>query len=249
MTNTRPAIWQSIRDALKADITQGSLQPGDQMPTEAELSARFGVNRHTVRRALADLAEIGLVRARRGAGVFVSMQPVDYPIGSRVRFHQNLALAGRLPGRQLDFVRVQAATKIEAEALDLPTAAPVHVSEGMSTADGQPIGLFRSAYPAERFPALGEVLRRLSSVTETLREMGVGDYTRLETRLDAEIASPIQAARLHIREGAALIVARSINADPEGRPVEFGTTWFVAERVSLVMRHDEDPRRSLRSSR
>lgn len=238
MTASRPAIWQSIRDALKAEMSEGSLQPGDQLPTEAELSTRFSVNRHTVRRALADLAEAGLVRSRRGAGVFVTMRPVDYPLSSRVRFHQNLALSGRLPGRRLDFVHPQPATRIDAEALQLPVGAMVYVAEGVSTADDQPIAAFRSAFPAERFPHFDEVLRRLSSVTEALREMGVRDYTRLETRIDAESATAIQAARLQIREGSPLIVTRAINADPSGCPVEYGVTSFAAERVSLTIRPD-----------
>jgi len=238
MTAPRPAIWQSIRDALKIDLTEGSLRPGDQLPTEAELSLRFGVNRHTVRRAIAALAEAGLVRSRRGAGVFVAMRPVEYPLGNRVRFHQNLALAGRLPGRRLDFVRLQVATKAEAEALALPTGAQVFVAEGISTADDEPIAAFRSAFPAARLPGFDEALRRLSSVTEALAHVGVTDYTRFETRLDAETASLAQATRLHLREGAALIVTRGVNADPRGVPVEYGITWFVAERVSLLMRPD-----------
>ncbi len=239
MTEPRSAIWQTIRDALKADLTEGALQPGDQLPTEAELSTRFGVNRHTVRRAIADLAEAGLVRSRRGAGVFVAMRPVEYPLGSRVRFHQNLALAGRLPGRRLDFVREQNASRTEAEALGLPVGAPVFVAEGISTADDQPIAAFRSAFPVGRLPGFDGVLRRLSSVTEALRQCGIADYTRLETRLDAEVASPLQAGRLHLRDGAPLIVTRAINADPTGIPVEYGVTWFVAERVSLLMRGDD----------
>ncbi|AGT09838.1 phosphonate metabolism transcriptional regulator PhnF [Paracoccus aminophilus] len=236
MTETRIAIWESIRDAVRRDISEGSLQPGDQLPTEAELSARFGVNRHTVRRALADLAEAGLVRARRGAGVFVAMQPVEYPLGRRVRFHKNLALAGRLPGRRLDFVRLQAASRIEAEALEIAPGAPVYVSEGISTADEHPIAAFRAVFPAERLPGFDELLRRLSSVTEALRESGISDYTRAETRIDAEPATPVQAGRLHLREGALLMVTRGVNRDVAGVPVEYGTTWFVAERVSLVMR-------------
>ncbi|MFD2843479.1 UTRA domain-containing protein [Paracoccus cavernae] len=98
------------------------------------------------------------------------------------------------------------------------------------------MALFRSVFPAERFEGFDAVLRRLSSVTQALREMGVPDYIRLETRIDAEAALPLQAVRLHIREGAPLIVTRAINADPAGKPVEYGITSFVAERVSLVMR-------------
>ncbi|MFD2843480.1 hypothetical protein [Paracoccus cavernae] len=68
-------------------------------------------------------------------------------MGARVRFHQNLALAGRLPGRQLDFVRAQPATKIEAEALQLPVGASIYVAEG-----SRPPMTSRSRCSARSFP-------------------------------------------------------------------------------------------------
>ena len=98
---TRPAIWKSIADNLAAEIAEGHYHPGDRLPTEAELAARFGVNRHTVRHALSALAEAGTVRSRRGAGVFVAARPTDYALGRRVRFHQNVAASGRTPSRRL----------------------------------------------------------------------------------------------------------------------------------------------------
>ena len=67
------------------------------LPTEAALAARFGVNRHTVRHGLASLSDEGLVHARRGAGVFVAADVTEYPIGRRVRFHQNVKAAGKEP--------------------------------------------------------------------------------------------------------------------------------------------------------
>ncbi len=73
----RTAIWTSIAEALTADIGAGRYGPGDKLPTEAELSVRFGVNRHTVRRALAALADDGLVHSRRGSGVFGTHSPTD----------------------------------------------------------------------------------------------------------------------------------------------------------------------------
>jgi DNA-binding GntR family transcriptional regulator len=67
-----PRPLDHLRDALAADIAAGRHAPGERLPSEAQLAQRFGVNRHTVRRALAALAEDGLVQARRGAGVFVT---------------------------------------------------------------------------------------------------------------------------------------------------------------------------------
>ncbi|MEY8839925.1 GntR family transcriptional regulator, partial [Cribrihabitans sp. XS_ASV171] len=113
----RTPIWTSIAQQLTADIAEGRHDTGDRLPTEAQLAARFGVNRHTVRRALAALAEQGLVHARRGAGVFVTARPTDYPIGKRVRYHQSIAAAGRIPGKRILSLSLRAADLREAEAL------------------------------------------------------------------------------------------------------------------------------------
>jgi len=64
----KEALWSAIAATLTAEISAGHYRPGDKLPTEAALAARFGVNRHTVRHALADLADRGLVRSRRGRG-------------------------------------------------------------------------------------------------------------------------------------------------------------------------------------
>ncbi|MEM7189778.1 MAG: GntR family transcriptional regulator, partial [Pseudomonadota bacterium] len=62
-------IWQQIRGTLTSEISEGRYPAGARLPSEAALAARFGVNRHTVRRALSDMSDAGLVHARRGAGV------------------------------------------------------------------------------------------------------------------------------------------------------------------------------------
>ncbi len=231
----RTAIWTSIRDAVSAEIAQGHYAPGDKLPTEARLAERFGVNRHTVRRALAALGDAGLTHARRGAGVFVAARPADYPIGRRVRFHQNLAEAGRSPERRLSRRETRAADQREAKALDLEQGAQVHVIEGVSLADDAPLALFRSVFPAARFPGLLDRLSRLASVTEALREEGLGDYTRAETRITAKVASATQALHLRLPESAPILRTVAVNVDADGVPVEFGHTWFAGDRITLTV--------------
>lgn len=232
---TAAPLWKTIHDTLLSEIGAGQFRPGDRLPTEAALAARFGVNRHTVRRALGDLGEAGLVRARRGAGVFVTQTATDYSIGPRVRFHQNLAAAGKVPGKRVLSLTTRIATDTEAQALDLGAGATVHVYEGLSFADAVPIALFRSVFPAERFAGLCGDLAEVSSVTTALRRHGIEDYTRVSTRLTAVVADSVQSAHLEVADGAALIFSTGINADPEGRPVEYGQTWFSGERVTLTL--------------
>ncbi len=231
----RTPIWSSIAAALKEEIAAGTYAQGTKLPTEAQLALRFGVNRHTVRRALGALAEAGLVQPRRGAGVFVTSVPTDYPLGRRVRFHQNVLANGRTPSRRMLRTETRPASADEAEALALPPSSLVHLIEGISLADGVPIGLFRSVLPAERFPNFPKDMTRLGSITAALADAGVADYTRALTRLTAKLANGVQAGHLRLPQGAPLLRSVTINVDAEGRPVEFGTSWFSGDRVTLTV--------------
>ena len=235
----RTAVWTAIAERLRAEIASGQRRPGDKLPSEAELAARFGVNRHTVRRALADLAAAGLVHARRGAGVFVHARPVDYALGRRTRFSTNLAAVGREAGRQTLSLETRRASEDEALALALEPGGMVHALTGISTADGQPIALFRSVFPAARLPDLPALLDRHSSITAALAEHGIADYTRAETRLTAKRADAATALHLHLREGEPILRAIAINVGPDGVPVEYGHTWFAGDRVTLNIRPED----------
>lgn len=83
-------IWRQIAEALREDIRQQLLRPGDRLPTEQQLVERFGVNRHTVRRAIAALSDEGVVRAEQGRGTFVQFGRIDYPITRRTRFSASM---------------------------------------------------------------------------------------------------------------------------------------------------------------
>ncbi|MCV6585366.1 MAG: phosphonate metabolism transcriptional regulator PhnF [Marinibacterium sp.] len=235
----RTPVWKSIASALTTDIAEGRHAQGDRLPTEAQLSARFGVNRHTVRRALADMADQGLVVSRRGAGVFVAGAPTDYPLGRRVRFHQSIRAGGRIPGRKALAITTQAAARKEAAALQIPIGAPVHVYDGLSYVDGVAIAVFCSIFPADRFARLPEILTERGSVTNALRDCGVRDYTRASTRIAARLATPSQARHLGLRDGAPILHSEGINVDTDGVPVEYGQSWFSGDRVTFTL-SDED---------
>lgn len=231
----RSAIWKTIANSLTDDIGQGRYSTGAKLPAEAQLAARFGVNRHTVRRALAEMADQGLVHPRRGSGVFVAATPTDYPIGKRVRFHQNIAKGGQTPAKQILALETRGAGKSEAAALDLEPGAPVHVYDGLSLADEQPIALFQSVFPADPLPGLLAALEQTQSVTAALKICGIADYTRAETRITAKLANATQALHLRISEGAPILRTTGVNIDPKGRPVELGRTWFAGDRVTLTL--------------
>jgi GntR family phosphonate transport system transcriptional regulator len=228
-------IWQAIAQALRDDLAEGRYGPGDKLPTEAALAERFGVNRHTVRHGLSALVEEGLIRTRRGAGAFVAARPTDYPIGARVRFHENLIAAGRRPEKRGLHLAERAATQGEARALSIAPGDPVCAWHGVSLADGQPIALFESLFPLARLPGIATALQDTSSVTAALHALGVPDYTRASTRLTAVRATATQALHLQLVEGSPLLRSSGVNVDAAGRAVEYGRTWFAGDRVTLTL--------------
>ncbi|MEM9232550.1 MAG: phosphonate metabolism transcriptional regulator PhnF [Pseudomonadota bacterium] len=228
-------IWQAIANALRSDLADGKYAPGDKLPTEAGLAERFGVNRHTVRHGIAALVEEGLIRTRRGSGAFVAATPTDYPIGQRVRFHDNLIAAGRRPDKRVLQVEVRSATAGEAKALQIATGGPVCAYHGLSLADGQPIAVFESLFPLGRLTGIEEALNQTSSVTAALRLVGISDYTRASTRLTAVRATATHALHLQLSEGDPLLKSSGVNVDHVGMAVEFGRTWFAGDRVTLTL--------------
>ncbi len=234
-TPTKTPIWKAIADALRSDMAEGRYGPGDKLPTEAALAERFGVNRHTVRHGISALVDEGLIRTRRGAGAFVAATPTDYPIGSRVRFHENLIAAGRRPEKRVLHVEERAATEGEATALTVSPGDQICAYHGLSLADGHSIAVFESMFPLERLPGITAALQETSSVTEALNRSGVTDYTRASTRLTATRATATQALHLQVSEGDPLLRSSGVNVDEQGQPVEFGRTWFVGDRVTLTL--------------
>lgn len=232
---SRDPVWAAIAATLRGEIAGRHYRPGDRLPTEAALATRFGVNRHTVRHALAALAEAGLVHSRRGAGVFVAARPTDYRLGQRVRFHQNVLAAGQVPSRRITRAETRPCDTAEAKALRLRPGDPVLAVEGVSLADGLPLAAFRSLFPAAPFPGLAEAILAEGSITRALAACGLTDYTRQETRLTAQLADPVLALALQVKPGTAVLRSEAVNVDGTGRPIEQGTTWFAGERITLTV--------------
>ena len=93
-------LYLQIADELRRNIEESVFNVGDQLPTELELSKRFGVHRHTLRRAVDVLRQEGLVDVERGRGTFV-VAPIALPIGKRVRFNEALKAQALTPAWQV----------------------------------------------------------------------------------------------------------------------------------------------------
>jgi GntR family phosphonate transport system transcriptional regulator len=229
------ALWRQIQRILEADIAGGGCPAGEKLPTEAELAERFGVNRHTVRRALGVLEAKGLVRIEQGRGIFVREPMLDYSLARRVRFSENLLRQRRSPGGRLLEAAVVAAPKEAAERLGLMPGSPVVRLEVAGSADGAPLNVATSFFPAARFPDFIPAYRETGSISAALARFGVADYVRKWTRITARMPSARDADLLRQPRSRPVLVAESVNLDPAGEPVEYGLTRWASDRVQMVV--------------
>ena len=226
--------WRQIADALREEIGR-TYAPGARLPTESALATRFGVNRHTVRRALLALAEAGLVRASRGSGTFVEEQRLPYAIGARTRFSEIVSAHGRVPdGRLLGSGEVPASAHV-ARALGVEEGAAVLSLRSVRHADGVPISCSESWLPLPRFSGFDGLIGAGSSLSGAFERFGAGDYRRARTRVTARSALPSEAELLELAPGRIVLVVDSINVDRDGVPVQTTAAQFSADRVEFVM--------------
>src|ERR1700729_4350085 len=172
------ALWRQIASSLQHDIGAGTYPPGGRLPTEAELSARFRVNRHTVRRALEELSRGGLVRVEQGRGSFVAEDVLEYAVEPRTRFSEWIRKHNKEPSGRVLRLKETAATAQGAVGLGIRPGARVVLMERLGFADDRPVSLASHYFPSARFRGLLSALRSASGITEALRSVGVSDYLR-----------------------------------------------------------------------
>ncbi|MXN64955.1 phosphonate metabolism transcriptional regulator PhnF [Stappia sp. GBMRC 2046] len=230
------AVWRQIAEQLRAEILSGRLGvDGGKLPTETDLAARFGVNRHTVRRAIASLTADGLLRADQGRGTFVSERLISYPITSRTRFSEIITAHARTPHGRLLSSTVEPASAYLAARLGVSEGSPLLRIDTTSDADGIPLTRSTSWFDRNRFPNLEIDYAETGSVTVSLQRAGAGDYHRKETRVSAEIVDPEEAKLLEIAVGQPILVVEALNVESDGHPSHLTQSRFVAGRMQLVI--------------
>jgi GntR family phosphonate transport system transcriptional regulator len=228
------AMWRQIEDMLRQDILAGVWKPGERLPTEAELAERFGVNRHTLRRAVAALRDAGALRVEQGRGTYVTDDMIDYAVSRRTRFSENIMRLDRRPSGELVRTAVIPASNEVARALEMRPGHKVVLIEAVNMVDGRPVSIVSHFFPHGRFRGIDEAYRETGSVTRALARYGVADYTRKVTRLQARLPEATDAERLRMARTQPILHAESVNVDVSGLPVEYTIGRSAGHRMQMV---------------
>jgi len=229
------ALWRQIAARLRADIQDGHFSLDGQIPREMDLAEQYGVNRHTVRRAIAELTAEGLLEARRGEGTFVSSPMLNYPVSARTRFHEIVSGQARIPHGKLLSAGIEPASALVAEKLNCRPHMQVWRLETLYMADREPISTASTWFSNTRFPELADDFRQTGSLTRALQLAGITRYERGETRISARLANEEESARLRLPVNGVVLTTEYVSHDGTGTAIQFAKTRFAANRVQLLV--------------
>ncbi|MEY4652481.1 MAG: hypothetical protein RI884_1062 [Pseudomonadota bacterium] len=234
------SFWARIAHEIADAIARGLYAPGERLPSEHALAGQYGVNRHTIRRSLSVLTQLGVVRSTQGSGTYVEDFAVDLVLGKRTRHRHSLAQAGLKGGLQALASSRQRADAEVAQALKLRAGSSVLHLAVVGDGGGQPLHRSDRYFPLPRFAGLDVHLQATGSITQAFAQLGVSDYTRQQSRISARLPSAEVADHLRQAPSRPVLQVTSVNVDTAGQPIEYACTWFAGDRVTLTLDHSDD---------
>ena len=228
-------IYRQIRDVLAGEI-QDLYKAGDSLLSESNLAQRFGVNRHTLRRAIDELVADGLVERCHGKGIFVLEPAINYVIGSATRFTETLQSLGRSTVSRVLRKQVIPARGTVASRLKIDDGEQVIFIETLRTVESKPFCIISHFIPLKSFH---DVLEKYDSGSlHNFLEVNYGiTLKREESLISAIFPEAEDASLLNMPRQATLLRVKSLNLDiTSSKPVEYAVTRFRGDATQLSIK-------------
>lgn len=220
--------YTRIAETLAAQIESGELPRGTQLLGERELSKRFDASRVTLRRALTELRDRGLIEPDSSRGWFVSSPYVGEP-NALMSFSEMAKSRGLSATSLVLRAESRPATIDEADDLRIGPGSDVFDLERVRRLDGVPVAIEHSRIPLRYARSLPHADFSSSSLYEEMRRAGVNPAFANYT-LQAIGASADQAKQLDVHAGTPLLMADAVTHDRGGRPIELSRSVFRGDR-------------------
>jgi DNA-binding GntR family transcriptional regulator len=226
-------LYHQLAGQLVTAIENGTLPKGSFLDNELELADRWQVSRPTVRRAIQDLVEHGMLVRRRGVGTQVVSDQVRRPF-KLSSLYEDLAASGRQPTTAVLTLDTVAADAEVADALGVPHGTQVVRIERRRSVGSQPLAIMRNWLLSEVAGTITTDELEQRGLYPLLRDRGVRPHSATQT-LGATAASSADAGTLGLTAGAPLVTMRRVMQDDTGRAVELGYHVYDAAHYTVEL--------------
>jgi GntR family transcriptional regulator len=225
-------LWHQTEMALRALIEKGEWTTGTQIPNEDRLCTLLGVSRITVRHALRNLEDAGLLRREHGRGTFVRSATVVAGVRGLTSFTEEMRTLGLSVGTRVLDARMINATEEIADALEISMGDDVVQLRRLRLGNSMPIGIQTAHLPAARVPGLLEKAFEIYSLYEYLRDNYEIKAVKAKEVYRVGLVSETDAEMIQLPAGTPAFVVERITYDETG-PFEFALSTMRADRYEI----------------
>nr|WP_218882129.1 GntR family transcriptional regulator [Nesterenkonia xinjiangensis] len=223
-------LYHQVASAFEKAIRDGSLPAETKLENEISLAKRYNLSRPTMRQAMDQLVQHGLVVRRRGVGTQVIGAPVrrNLKLSSLYNDLQDEGATPQTTVLSLELTRAEAEV---AEKLNLAQGAEVHHMIRLRSVDGRPLAIMENWVPRS-IASFDQAELESDGLYNLLRRAGI-DFRMAHQTVGADIADADQATLLATDVGAPLVMMDRTALDSRGIAVECGHHVYRADMYSF----------------
>ena len=238
-------VYVRLQRQLIALLEEGDYQPGSKIPSERELSEKFGASRMTTRKAVEKLVDTGTLERRGTSGTYLQEKLLARSLSQETAygFSEMAHVHGRTSGSKLLYFEKQSADEETSEQLGIRVGAPVIIIRRQRTIDEVPVCIELSKLPADLVPGLSaaDVVENASLYDLFVQRYGI-KFVRGDAKLTVGVLSEEEAELLDLPPGSPVLDYQSIVSLVDGRPFEFVRSINHPQLVSFhISGNQNDP--------
>lgn len=228
-------LYHQLKASILRDIDAGRWRPGEQLPTEDALMARFHVSKITVRQALRDLAQLGYIRREQGRGTFVQGAPLEEGPRELKSFTAEMRSHGLIASSRVLEQGIVPADSHVATCLEIAAGDPVFRLHRLRLADEEPMGVQTAYVPTHLAPNIEQLSFANASLYEILATR-YGLYPASARETHQAVTLPDDAAPLlRTPSGTPALKAERLTTLDDGRRLEYVHSIMRGDRYKIVL--------------
>lgn len=224
-------LYAQLVGIIKRNISTGVLAVGALLPSEAELCRCLNISRNTVRQAIGELEDEGLVVRKRGRGTFVA-DPASSRRGVRYSFTTEVSSLGKVPSSTLVDFGVELPSGVVCEKMELREGTPVYCFTRVRNVDGEPLILETSYYPQYIYPNLTRDMLETHSFYSLLYHVGIVPFAADES-YETVVLDDEKAELLGVEAGNCAFFHQRLTRTEDGRIYEYTRSYMRGDRIRL----------------
>jgi GntR family transcriptional regulator len=224
-----PRYYQ-LKEIMRERVQSNEWKPGDLIPSERELSEKYGISRMTARQAITDLVNEGLFYREQGKGTFVSERKITQQLMRLTGFTEDIKARGQKPGTKVLSAQMVPADETTAEKLHIDPGTLVFRLQRLRLADDEPLAIELSQTSFKGCEKLLEEDLEQNSLYRLLETKYGIPLLEADQELEAGLASNEDAQLLKISVGRPVLFTRRITYSERNQPIEYAQAVYCGNK-------------------